>query len=440
LQAINEDLFRTYVDDFGSDIVEIHWTPPQSEFLQSTCTYPLFVGGFGCGKTTTMAGAMYDDLIRYPGAWIAGYAPTYDLLTLVTIPAVLEFLDAMDMPHDHNKSRYLIDVHDYGRFIFRSLDTPKRIVGYRTLRAHIDEIDTLPRKKAEDAWNKVIARNRQKLRLPGGGGYAKNRVSAYTTPEGFSFCYDRWVKKQSPGYQMFKASTRSNPHLPEDYVDNLIATYPANLIEAYVEGEFVNLTSGAVYPMFDRELNGCDTEVQGNEPLDVGMDFNVIKGAAGIHVRRGKEVHCVDQIYNAYDTDAQIAYLKQKYPHNPITIYPDASGDSRSSSNTTESDIAKLKAAKFRVKMPNANPLIKNRVASFNAMICNGEGVRRYKVNIKNAPNVVETLEQQVYDDNGMPDKKSNLDHIGDACGYFIDYEFGISKPKATVTTIEGGY
>lgn len=434
----NEELFKLRQDDFGS-LLSVDWTYPQSQFLQSQARYPLFVGGYGSGKTTTMAGSMFDDMMRHPGAWIAGYAPTYDLLTLVTIPCVLEFLEAVDLPYDYNKSRYTVDVEDYGRFIFRSLDTPKRIVGYKTLRAHIDELDTLPRVKAEAAWNKIIARNRQKIRLPN-GAYAKNRVSAYTTPEGFLFCYHRWVKNKAPGYEIFRAATRSNPHLPEDYEESLRATYPANLIDAYLEGEFVNLTSGAVYPFFDRDLNGCDTLPTANEPLAVGMDFNVLKGAAGIHVKRGREVHCVGEIHDAYDTDAQIAYLKQTYPDNPITVYPDASGDSRTSANTTASDIAKLKAAGFRVKVPTSNPLIKNRVSSVNAMILSGKGERRYKVNPVTAPNVVDSFEQQVYDANGMPDKAGGLDHTTDACGYYLDYEFGLHKPETTLITIQGGH
>jgi hypothetical protein len=75
-------------------------------------------------------------------------------------------------------------------------------------------------------------------------------------------------------------------NLPQDYIENLIASYPANLIEAYLEGKFVNLTQGTVYTMFDRER--CRSEVTVNrkekEPMHIGMDFNVGKMAA-IHPR-----------------------------------------------------------------------------------------------------------------------------------------------------------
>jgi len=45
-----------------------------------------------------------------------------------------------------------------------------------------------------------------------------------------------------------------------------------------------------------------------------------------------------------------------------------------------------------------------------------------------------------VYDKNGMPDKSTGLDHVVDAPGYYIEYEFGLVKPTADVHVIRGGY
>jgi len=91
-QYYDDDLFELYQDEDG-EVLEIEWTPPQSAFLQSEAVYPLFVGGFGSGKSITMAGSVMQDLMQYPGAAIGCYAPTYDLLLLITVPNVLSFLD-----------------------------------------------------------------------------------------------------------------------------------------------------------------------------------------------------------------------------------------------------------------------------------------------------------------------------------------------------------
>lgn len=435
---------------------EIFLTVPQTKFIQSKEKYPLFVAGFGSGKSTCMCVNIIADL-QYPGADVAAYAPTYDLLKLITIPYLEEFLTVSEIPYKLNKSDYIIQVEGYGRIICRSLDNPARIVGYQTFRAHIDELDTVEEKKAEESWNKVIARNRQKIyklndqnrRIISGfkeNGKPKyttelNRVSAYTTPEGFRFCYKRWVKKKEPGYAIYKAPTMSNiDNLPEDYIDSLRSSYPAELIEAYLEGEFVNLTSGAVYPGFDRTLSHTDETVSGNEPIYIGMDFNVLRGAAVVAVIRDDLPVIVDEIHNAYDTDDQISIIKNRYPNNPINVYPDSAGKNRTSSNTVQTDIAKLDAAGFNTHYDYTNPAIKDRVASVNAMILNGVQERRLKVNTVNCPHLTDALEQQVWGDNGLPDKKAGLDHITDALGYYIWQEYPIIRQTTYSTVVRGRY
>jgi hypothetical protein len=288
--------------------------------------------------------------------------------------------------------------------------------------------------QAAAAWNKIIARNRQKI-----DGHI-NRVHAYTTPEGFKFAYDRWVKNKAPGYRLIKAPTYTNKHLPDDYIQSLRDTYPDQLVDAYIEGEFVNLTGKRVYPGYDRDMNASKEEVTGNEILYIGMDFNVVHGAAVIHVYRDGNLHAVDEIHDSYDTDETIAILKQRFPHNPINVYPDATGTKRTSSNVAETDIKKLQAAGFSVFYNHVNPLVKDRVNSYNAMILNGKGDRRYFVNEVNCPHLVNSLEQQVWNDNGVPDKSTNLDHILDAGGYCVAYLHGINKPETKLFTITGGY
>jgi hypothetical protein len=317
------------------------------------------------------------------------------------------------------------------------MDNPARIIGYQTFRAHVDEIDTLRTTHARAAWNKVIARNRQKIYVD--GKQQLNRVSAYTTPEGFRFAYQRWVKDPAPGYEMVHAPTLSNPHLPDDYVESLRASYPPELVQAYLEGLFVNLTSGNVYSSYDRALNRSVECVVGNETLYVGMDFNIMFGAAIIHVLRDGVPHAVDEIHKSFDTDHTIRVLKERYPDNPIVVYPDATSKNRTASNTTETDLAKLRAAHFVIRANHANPAIKDRVAAVNAKLCNGLGVREYFINDATCPNYAAALEQQTWD-NGLPDKSTGSDHPVDAGGYYICKEFPIVRPRASVSVIQGGY
>jgi hypothetical protein len=68
-------------------------------------------------------------------------------------------------------------------------------------------------------------------------------------------------------------------------------------------------------------------------------------------------------------------------------------------------------------------------------MFCNGNGERRYKVNVP-AARSTPSLEQQVWAANGEPDKSADNDHPNDAGGYYIVKQFPIIKPTGKVTKL----
>lgn len=418
--------------------IKIKPTPDQARFHALQCKYPAFVGGFGVGKSETMANQAFMDATHSPNALIGLYEPTYDLVRLIMAPRMEEKLIDFGVRYKYNKSENVIytSSNQIGDFILRTLDNPARIVGYQTYRSHVDEIDTLKEDHAREAWNKIIARNRQSI-----GENSFNRVSAYTTPEGFRFVYKRWVKQRSAMYEMVQASTLGNPFLPEDYVDSLRETYPDNLIEAYINGDFVNLSSGTVYPQFSRAENNSDEEYQQGESIYIGMDFNVGRMCAVVYVQRNGKAHAVDEFINAYDTPNMIQLIKQKYWRetsqgefdklNNIYIYPDSTGKNRKSVGAGETDISLLKSAGFTVKAKTQNPPVKDRVNAMNAALCNSKGERVLFVNTRLCPHYTEKLEQQVYNDRGEPEKDGTED-VNDAGGYYIAYEYPIIKPMWT--------
>jgi hypothetical protein len=98
-----------------------------------------------------------------------------------------------------------------------------------------------------------------------------------------------------------------------------------------------------------------------------------------------------------------------------------------------------LKNEGWRVKKIKVNPRIKDRVASMNGMFRNAEGERRYKVNVAKCPFYTDNLEQQAYDQNGLPDKgEGKGDDINDAGGYYIQSQFAIKKRVLEQTRLGG--
>ena len=405
--------------------IRLRLTEPQERFLFSEKKHPAFVAGFGAGKSEVMAYAAISDASHSADALIGLYAPTYDLVRLITAPRICAKLDEIGVSYKHNKSENIIysNYPRFGDFVLRTMDNPARIVGYETYRAHVDELDTLKPELAKNVWNQILARNRQR---PAGIAKPFNRVSAYTTPEGFRFTYDRWKRSPTDSYEIIQAPTYSNPFLPDDYIENLRSSYPAELVEAYIEGRFVNLTSGAIYTSYDRARCRSVETIQRSEPLHIGQDFNVNNMASVVCVRRGDTWHAVDELKGLKDTPHLIKTLQQRYEGHHITVYPDASGGSTKTINASTSDLQLLRNAGFSIRAPKANPRVKDRILAMNAAL---EKDRLF-INDAKCKTTSESLEQQAYDKNGEPDKGSGHDHHNDALGYLAHQRMPVVKPS----------
>ena len=410
------------------------FTPAQAAFVASMEPFPAFVGGFGSGKTAAAIARIMRLKRMCPKQDVAYYLPTYGLVEDIAFQRFPAMFDRLGLPYKLNRQTATLQT-DLGRIIFRTMDNPDRIVGFEVAHSILDELDTLPIEKARNVWNKVIARNRQKAFTEGGKTVA-NTVAVSTTPEGFRFCWERWVKNKAPGYELFRAKTMDNAaNLPDGYIDNLRNSYPTALLSAYLDGEFTNLTAGSVYAEYDRALNASGETVKPGEALHCGLDFNVGRMSCAVHVLRGDDPHAVAEITDALDTPAMILLIKREFPGHQVNIYPDAYGQARKSNNASESDLSLLRSAGFRVCVNSVNPAIKDRVLSVNAML-HQSGLRRYRINPETCPQLVESFEKQAYDKTGSPDKVGGLDHILDAAGYFITYKYPIVKRTAIVSTL----
>ncbi len=383
----------------------------QIAFINSNATHTGLVAGFGSGKSVAGTLKTIEKKKAYPGIDVAYYLPTYPLIKDIAFPNFSDWLEYHEIPYQLNRSDKEF-ITPLGKIILRSMDNHDLIVGYEVGYSLIDEADILPMQKMKDVFVKIVARNRKVL--PNG---EKNSVDLVSTPEGFKFMYNFFIRNKKEARVLIKAKTKDNPFLPENYIETLKEIYTPEQLEAYLNGEFVNLTSGNVYRNFDRELNHSDREIKDKDILHIGMDFNITNMNAVVHVIDKKEPIAVEELTGIYDTPEMINTIKTRYPKHSIVIYPDASGKNRTTSG--KSDIKLLKEARFTVRGLSKNPFVRDRVNAMNTALLDGKGNRTYKVNTNNCPRFTEALEQQTYK-NGEPDKQGGFDHINEAAGYFI--------------------
>ena len=413
---------------------------PQAQFLKLDRKFKALVAGFGTGKTWAGCADLCKHAWEWPSVNAGYFAPTYPMIRDIFFPTVEEVAHDWGLNAQINESNKEVHFHEgrqyRGTVICRSMEKPASIVGFKVGKALIDELDVLPRAKAEHAWRKIIAR----LRHTADG--LRNDVSVTTTPEGFKFVYEQFDKKlrEKPSlnalYGMVRASTFQNAkNLPSDYIPSLLASYPPQLINAYIRGRFVNLNTGNVYPNFNRRLNATTERLREREALHIGMDFNVSNMSAVVSVIRDEGPLSLEEVTEVRDTPTMAALLKRRYlaAGHPVTIYPDASGANTSSKNASESDLSILRQAGFSICVNSSNPAVKDRINAVDAMTLNAQGERRWKIHIDQCPKLTTAQEQQAWAANGEPDKTTGHDHLNDAVGYFLVKRWPISRPVMTI-------
>lgn len=396
--------------------------PAQDAFVYSHEKHPAIVGGLGSGKSKAGTFRLIRLMLADPGANGAYYMPVYDLLTLRAIPGVEQDLDELGYAYKTNKSSYTIEIIGYGNIIFRSYDRPERIIAYEVAHSICDELDTLPKQKAALVWRKISERNRQKRD-------DHNTIGLVTTPDqGINgFVYEKWVKKQQPGYVLYKASTYSNSFLPEDYTEQILANYDPILADLYLNGEFVSLNQNKVYHFFDRNKHHSDRAIKPHDVLHIGLDFNIGGCCAVVFVIDNNNPIAVDE-FVSHDTQDFINNLT-RYT-NKIIVYPDASGKANKT-NSSQSDISMIARAGYQLQYKPSNPAVRDRINSYNGLLSHN----RLLINTDTCPNLTNALETQGYDDKGDPEKLSEHPAVDDWCdssGYFIAFKYPVIRAMQT--------
>jgi len=396
--------------------------PGQLEFVDDTATQILGISaGYGAGKTRALCAKAVMLAAVNQGFIGCVMEPTGPLIRDIWQTDFEAFLEAYNIPYTFRASplpEYMLHLPGGDtKILCRSFENWSRIIGLNLAWVLADEIDTVTPSIANKAFPKILGRLRS--------GNVR-QFGAASTPEGFRWMWNTFGSdeaKQRPDRQLIKMRTADNPHLPPDFIERLEANYDPSLLRAYLDGEFVNLTTGQVYDRFDRakHVTAAVPDIT-REPVRVGIDFNVGNMSAVIAVRLNNGLLVIDEIAGAHDTDALAQEIRRRHPQQQVYIYPDASGGSRST-NASQTDIQILESYGMSNQSPRSNPPVRDRVAAVQALLENGKGQVRLQV-AQGCRRVIECLELQCYSDKGEPDKDAGFDHMNDALGYLVWREF----------------
>ena len=151
--------------------------------------------------------------------------------------------------------------------------------------------------------------------------------------------------------------------------------------------------------------------------------------SAVISVRVADSLFVIDEVAKAHDTDDLAKVVRSRYPKRRVYAYPDASGGNRST-NAPRTDIQILESYGFSNQSGLANPPVRERVSTVQALLENGKGEIRLYV-ADHCKNLIECLELQSWNEKGEPDKEGGYDHMNDCLGYICYRDFSLLHQRA---------
>jgi hypothetical protein len=403
--------------------MRIQLTKPQSEFTHSPYANPAFIGGYGAGKSQAATLRLCHLLSQQYGVDVSHFFPSYRLAKRRGLSGTTKHLKALGWEYVINKQDLTISIPSRESKIYlETYSDPEAIVSFEVAHSVVDELDTLEKDRAELVWTKISERTRQNC-----GGI--NTVACVTTPDqGESgFCFEKWRygENKEEGYHYIRAGTESNKFLPKGYVEQIAKNYDPVMAEAFIFGGWVNFTKNKVYHYFSRTKHHTDRIITPQDHyLHIGQDFNIGGCCSTVFVIDSGYPIAVDE-FVSHDTRDLCIQISSRYPTKHISIYPDASGDSRHT-NASESDLDILRAAGFSVFVNGANPAIRDRINAFNGLLAHD----KLKINTNTCSHLAHALDNQGYDKKGQPEKLDvhpSIDDRVDNAGYFLAFRYPVA-------------
>lgn len=309
--------------DIQSKIVELEFSNPQIELLESTAQIKLFHAGVGSGKTHIMGVDNLILAINYPH--VRGFigANTYSQLSKSTLVGVFRFWASVGIVRDVHYVVNIIPPSNFkiigerlnsydntisfsnGKLIFTaSLENYKAIDGIEIAHAHLDETKDTPEVAVKEV---ILARLRQRglwldkrgkittIESEGVVGY--NPLSIFTSPsktdwisEWFDFPKyfeeisekifekDSYFRKRIGDKFVVISSTYHNEHnLPIGYIETKLIDpnkHNEHRINMLVYGSPLAKAGNEYYSRFDRMKHVVEVDMPENIPVHVGFDFN----------------------------------------------------------------------------------------------------------------------------------------------------------------------
>lgn len=341
--------------------------------------------------------------------------PTTDLLQYVTMKDGSVFLSLGYVKHIESgigkQKVYDIEVEDVHEFFANGYLT------HNCFASFVDELDELDTQTAMAVVKSINDRTRQQIE-----GMRSCFIMFTTSSQGLKGTYQTVMhfNKSNIGYVLIRARTKDNIYLPPDYIKNMYSIYNEKERDCLLEGKFVSIDSGLIFPDYDPKNNKLDLDLYDfvrNNPeytIYIGQDFNGFgNNAVAFTVLEGSIIAIKD--YEFPDIRRAPEVFRYDFPENRIVWVPDMTYKEHFSEFKKE-----LKIFKIDLALRSCNPLVGDR-----NFACNKLFVAQRLFICPMCKGMETTLLTWQKDPRtGQPSKggKGAPDHKGDCLGYVVHY------------------
>ena len=391
-------------------------TKPQKKVISNEARFRVLITGRRFGKTFLAI----NELAKFaskPNQRVWYVAPTYRQAKAICWNVLKEKMIYHKWVKNINHSDLTITLKNNSTITLRGSDNEQSLRGVGLNFLCIDEFADV----SQEAWFEVL---RPTL------SDTKGHALFCGSPRGFgNWSYELFKQGETnKEWASFKYTTIEGGNVDEDEVEQAKQDLDIRTFQQEYEATFVNY-SGMIYYNFSRESNIIEKYEKDTAVLHIGLDFNVDPMSAVVCVIVNEKIIVVDeiQIYSS-NTQEMCDEIKNRYKNKQIVVYPDPSARQRKTSAGGFTDLSILKNAGFDVKCKNTAPLIRDRINAVNAKLKNVNGKNSLFI-VKSCKNVIKSIERQIYKEGThVPDKDSGYDHMNDALGYLIEFNFPLRR------------
>jgi hypothetical protein len=391
-------------------------TKPQKNVIQDDSRFRVLITGRRFGKTFVAINEIAK-FASIPNKKIWYVAPSYRQAKAICWGVLKEKMIYHKWVKSINHSDLTLTLKNNSQITLRGSDNESSLRGVGLNFLILDEFQDINK----TAWYEVL-----RPTLSDTEGHAL----FCGTPRGFgNWSYDLYkMGENNKDWKSFQYTTLEGEQVSEDEIEQAKQDLDLRTFQQEYEATFVNY-SGMIYYNFSRDKNIIEKYNKNTGVLHIGLDFNVDPMSAVVCIIENDRIFVVDeiQIYSS-NTNEMCDEIKTRYNNKQIVVYPDPSARQRKTSAGGLTDLAILKNNGFDVRCRSTAPLVRDRINAVNSKLKNVNGKNSLFI-VKFCKNAIKSIERQIYKEGThIPDKDSGYDHMNDALGYLVEYNFPLRR------------